>query len=112
MQDKRMLLVKSTLISIVLVAGVAFSAGNANASFFDKINESLKSVSAEVNKAQETVNKAEEKLNEEVENIETKVAEGQQKLDLLKDNAKAIEAEAKATAKGVEELATSTVDEL
>jgi len=108
------LMIKSGLLSVMIVGAVVFTASNANAGFFDALNDSLKAVSAEVEKAKDGLNKAQLKIseaNEQVEKSEANVAEERKKIDVLKADGEAVATDVKATARDVGDLAASVAGE-
>ena len=78
MNRQKILSKKIGLASLIMLGGVAFTAGNANAGFFDKLNEALDSVTDGLDKANKSVDNTQAKLDE------TK-AKGQAVVDELDD---------------------------
>ncbi len=106
--------VKLGFVSVMLAGGMVFSASKANANFFDALNDSLKSVSAEVEKAKDGLSKAQLKLNEsseQVDNTEAKLAEERKKIDVIKADGKAVVTDVESTSEDIEDLAASVVGE-
>ncbi|MCF6323174.1 MAG: hypothetical protein L3J89_02435 [Gammaproteobacteria bacterium] len=107
--------VKSGFVSVMLAGGMVFSAGKANANFFDALNDSLRSVSTEVEQAKDgLLSKAQLKLNEsskQVDNTEAKLAEERKKIDAIKADGKAVVADVESTSQDIEGLAASVAGE-